>query len=44
MIISINMEKIEISIVALAFVLFTIFIIYIPINALYRDVTYAMYS
>ena len=38
------MEKIEISIVSLAFVLFTLFLIYIPINTSYRDVTYAMYS
>ena len=38
------MEKIQISLLTLAVVLFTVMIVYTPNNALYRDVIYAMYS
>ena len=38
------MEKIDFSKISLIFILFTLLIMYIPINSIYRDVNYAMYS
>ena len=38
------MEKLELSLVSIIFVLFTLFMMYTPIDSIYRDVIYAMYS
>jgi hypothetical protein len=38
------MEKLDFSIISVIVILFTLLIMYIPIDSIYRDVIYAMYS